>query len=117
MVKLKRAYDPAARSDGYRVLVDRLWPRGVKKQELPLDAWETEIAPSRELRSWFAHDPERWSEFQKRYRDELRKAPARARLRELVTRAGRGTLTLVFSSRDTEHNNAVVLKQELERRA
>lgn len=115
MVKLKRAYEPAARGDGYRVLVERLWPRGVKKEDLVLDAWEKEVAPSHELRRWFGHDPERWPEFKRRYRQELEEGPAMERLRELAARAARGPVTLVFSSHDGEHNNAVVLKETLER--
>lgn len=115
MVKLKRVYDPASRNDGYRVLVERLWPRGIRKEALPLGAWEKEVAPSTELRKWFGHDPERWPEFQKRYRKELKEGPAPERLRELAERALQHTVTLVFSSHDAEHNNAVVLKEELER--
>ena len=117
MVKLKRAYDPASRGDGFRVLVERLWPRGVRKNDLVLDSWEKVVAPSHELRKWFAHDPERWTEFQQRYRRELKVGPAPERLRELAQRAADGIVTLVFSSHDTEHNNAVVLKKELERMA
>jgi uncharacterized protein YeaO (DUF488 family) len=115
MIKLKRAYEPASRGDGYRVLVERLWPRGIRKQDLTLDAWEKDIAPSHELRTWFAHDPAKWSEFKQRYRHELEDRSIAGRLRELAARAAGGTLTLVFSSHDTEHNNAVVLKDELER--
>ncbi len=117
MVKLKRAYEPAARSDGHRVLVERLWPRGVRKQDLALDAWEKRVAPSTELRKWFAHDPERWAEFKHRYREELKDEAAAQALRELAQRAADGTVTLVYSSHDSEHNNAVALKAELERRA
>jgi uncharacterized protein YeaO (DUF488 family) len=114
-VELKRAYEPAAPTDGQRVLVERLWPRGVKKEALALDAWEKEVAPSAELRRWFGHDPARWDEFQRRYREELRRAPAAERLRALVERRRAGTLTLVFAARDEERNSAVVLKQALER--
>ncbi len=117
MVKLKRARDPALRSDGYRVLVERLWPRGVRKTDLALDAWEKDVAPSHELRKWFGHDPERWAEFQERYRKELRHGPPATALRDLAGRAARGTLTLVFSSHDGERNNAVVLRAVLERMA
>lgn len=117
MIKLKRAYDPASRSDGYRVLVERLWPRGIRKQDLPLAGWEKDIAPSHDLRKWFAHDPAKWSEFKRRYRQELKDRSLAERLHELAARATAGTVTLVFSSHDTEHNNAVVLKEELERRA
>jgi uncharacterized protein YeaO (DUF488 family) len=111
MVKLKRAREPAARGDGYRVLVERLWPRGIRKSDLPLDSWAKEIAPSTELRKWFAHDVSRWPEFQRRYRRELREPTARARLDELADRAAHGTITLVFSSHDGEHNNANVLRE------
>ena len=117
MIRLKRAYEPASRSDGYRVLVERLWPRGVRKQDLPLDAWDKDIAPSHELRKWFAHDPEKWSEFKQRYRRELEDRSLAGHLHELAARAAGETLTLVFSSHDTEHNNAVVLKEKLERLA
>lgn len=117
MVKLKRAYEPAARSDGERVLVERLWPRGVRKTDLVLSEWDKEIAPSTELRKWFSHDPERWTEFKKRYRQELRKPEAVSRLRELAGHAASKTVTLIFSSHDGEHNNAVVLKEEIEKLA
>jgi uncharacterized protein YeaO (DUF488 family) len=114
MIKLKRAYEPASRADGYRVLVERLWPRGIRKQDLVLNAWEKALAPSPELRKWFAHDPERWSEFKRRYRRELKESPAAERLDELSQRTAKGTVTLIFSSRDLEHNSALVLKEELE---
>jgi uncharacterized protein YeaO (DUF488 family) len=117
MIGLKRAYDPPARGDGYRVLVERLWPRGIRKQALDLDAWEKELAPSDELRRWFGHDPQRWAEFKRRYRREIERSAADEQLRALARRAARGTVTLVFSARDGEHNNAVVLKEALERRA
>ena len=115
MFKLKRAYEPAARGDGYRVLVDRLWPRGIRKTDLALDAWLKEVAPSPELRKWFGHDPKRWPEFKRRYLEELKADPASRQLQELAERAAGSTVTLVFSSHDAEHNNAVVLKNELER--
>ena len=114
MVKLKRAREPARRSDGYRVLVERLWPRGVRKSELPIDSWAKEIAPSANLRKWFHHDPERWSEFQRRYKRELGRKAAKDRLRELADRSAEGTLTLVFSTHDAEHSNAAVLRDLLE---
>ena len=113
MIKLKRAYDPVSRRDGYRVLVERLWPRGVRKADLLLDAGEKEVAPSHELRKWFGHDPKRWSEFQRRYRQELKDSAAAERLRELAQRAAEGAVTLIFSSHDVEHNNAVVLTELL----
>ena len=117
MVKLKRAYEPMARGDGYRVLVERLWPRGVRKLDLALDEWLKEVAPSTELRKWFGHDPELWAEFKRRYLDELRAGPATGSLKALAARASRGTLTLVYSSHDAEHNNAVVLSEQIARRA
>jgi uncharacterized protein YeaO (DUF488 family) len=112
-VRLKRAYEPPARSDGYRVLIDRLWPRGVSKEEAQLDEWARELAPSSELRRWFGHDPARFEEFRRRYLDEL--AAQKAKLRELRQRAREGTLTLVFGARDSEHNDAVVLAELLRR--
>ena len=116
MLKLKRAYDAPARGDGWRVLVERLWPRGVRKEELAVGAWLKDLAPSTELRKWFGHDPERWSEFKQRYHRELMQSPAHERLLELAHRAAKETVTLIFSSHDTEHNNAVVLKAELDER-
>ncbi|MCI0573278.1 MAG: DUF488 family protein [Myxococcaceae bacterium] len=115
MVRLKRAYAPAAHEDGYRVLVDRLWPRGLKKEALPLDAWLRDISPSPELRKWFGHAPERWEEFTRRYRAELARAPAKELLEQLAARARRGTVTLVFSTKDEERNSAAVVKEEIEK--
>ena len=112
-IRLKRAYEPAAAEDGYRVLVDRLWPRGVAKQQAGLDEWDRELAPSGELRKWFGHEPGRFAEFRRRYIDELRASPAR--LKELRRRARTGTLTLVYSAHDSEHNDAVVLAEVLRR--
>jgi uncharacterized protein YeaO (DUF488 family) len=106
MLRLKRVYEPAERSDGRRILVDRLWPRGLSKERAALDEWMKEIAPSTELRRWFSHDPAKWSDFQKRYRKELR---TRADLvREIATRASRGRVTLLYGARDEAHNEAVV---------
>jgi uncharacterized protein YeaO (DUF488 family) len=110
-LRLRRAYDPPAPSDGYRVLIDRLWPRGVSRAGARLDEWERDLSPSAELRTWFGHDPDRFEEFRRRYIEELR--THRARLRELRRRARNGTLTLVYSARDTEHNDAVVLAEVL----
>ena len=110
-VRLKRAYEPAAASDGYRVLIDRLWPRGVSREKARLDEWARELAPSTELRRWFAHDPARFEEFRRRYTEEL--AAQEPKLRELRRRAREGTLTLVYGARDTEHNDAVVLAEIL----
>lgn len=114
-VRLKRAYEPPAGSDGYRVLIDRLWPRGVSKQEAHLDEWARELAPSSELRRWFGHEPDKFDEFRRRYRTEL--ADQEEKLGELRRRAREGTLTLVYSARDTEHNDAVVLAELLRRRS
>jgi uncharacterized protein YeaO (DUF488 family) len=114
-VRLKRAYDPPEPSDGYRMLIDRLWPRGVSKEEACLDEWARELAPSSELRRWFGHDPAKFDEFRRRYRDELK--TQEAKLRELRSRAHKGTLTLVYSARDTEHNDAVVLAELLRKRS
>lgn len=115
MILLKRAYDPPTPKDGKRFLVERLWPRGVRKSALPLTGWLKEVAPSTELRKWFSHDPAKWREFQRRYRAEL--AAKQDTWKPLVEAAGKGTVTLVYSSHDTEHNNAVVLKEFLELKA
>jgi uncharacterized protein YeaO (DUF488 family) len=112
-VRLKRAYEPAEPSDGYRVLIDRLWPRGVSRERAKLDEWEKELPPSTELRKWFGHEPSRFEEFRRRYIEELR--GERPRLAELRRRARNGTLTLVYSARDGEHNDAVVLAEVLRR--
>jgi uncharacterized protein YeaO (DUF488 family) len=108
-VKAKRAYLPAEAGDGYRVLIDRLWPRGVSRERARLDAWAREVAPSDELRRWFGHDPERFEEFRARYRQEL--ATHGDQVAELRRRARPGPLTLVYGARDTEHNDAVVLEE------
>ena len=112
-VRLKRAYDPATPEDGHRVLIDRLWPRGVSRDRAHVEAWEKDLAPSAALRTWFGHDPERFGEFRRRYADELR--GERARLSALRRLARDGTLTLVYSAADTEHNDAVVLAEILKR--
>ena len=111
-VKLKRIYDEPAKSDGFRILVDRLWPRGVSKEKAAVNLWLKEIAPSTELRKWFAHDTEKWPEFQIRYRRELDANDAA--VETLVSHAGKGNITLLFAARDSEHNEAVVLKKFLE---
>jgi uncharacterized protein YeaO (DUF488 family) len=110
-VRLKRAYEPAVASDGYRVLIDRLWPRGVSREKARLDEWARELAPSAALRRWFGHDPARFETFRRRYSEEL--AAQETKLRELRRRAREGTLTLVYGARDTEHNDAVVLAKML----
>lgn len=114
MLRTKRIYEPAASADGYRVLVDRIWPRGVKKSEATIDLWLKELAPSTELRRWFGHDAAKWSEFRKRYKAELKtRTEAHALLRDKLRR---GTVTLVYASRDTEYNNAVALAAMLDSR-
>lgn len=115
VVMLKRAYEPVSRRDGWRVLVERLWPRGISKQALALDEWLKELAPSSELRKWFGHDPERWTEFSRRYRQELQEPERAALLEQLRERAAAGPVTLVFAARDTEHNSAVVVRALLDR--
>lgn len=110
---LKRAYESAQPADGYRVLVDRVWPRGLSRERAELDEWVRGLAPSTELRKWFGHRPERFEEFRRRYLDELRRQ--RPGLAELRRRAREGTLTLVYSARDPEHNQAVVLAEALKR--
>jgi uncharacterized protein YeaO (DUF488 family) len=112
-VRLKRAYEPAESADGYRVLVDRLWPRGVSRGRATLDGWEKELAPSTELRQWFGHEPSRFEGFRRRYIEELR--GQRPRLTALRRQARAGTVTLVYGARDIEHNEAVVLAQVLRR--
>lgn len=109
-IVLKRAWEPAARGDGCRVLVDRLWPRGRSKQQLALDDWCREIAPSDALRKWFGHEPARWAEFQRRYRRELREHTV---LLDALLERAKPRLTLVYSAADPEHNQAVVLRRRL----
>ncbi|MEI9986002.1 MAG: DUF488 domain-containing protein [Aliidongia sp.] len=110
-IRLKRAYEPAAAEDGARVLVDRLWPRGLRKEDLALDAWLKYVAPSTELRRWFGHDPARWDEFRQRYRAELQERPGV--LDALRERARQGPLTLIYAAHDEAHNEAVVLRDLL----
>ena len=112
MVKLKRVYDPVSRTDGTRFLVERLWPRGVSKERLHLTSWLKEVAPSTELRQWFKHDPLKWSAFRTRYFRELDSRPES--WRPIHSAARRGMVTLVYSSHDEEHNNAVALKEYLQ---
>lgn len=114
MIQLKRVYEAADPDDGARFLVERLWPRGIRKDALHFDAWLKDVAPSTELRQWFNHDPEKWQAFQKKYFAELAANPeAAAPIRKA---ARKGTVTLLYSSHDTEHNNAVALKAYLTRR-
>ena len=112
MIKLKRAYEPASRGDGVRFLVERLWPRGISKATLEIDEWLKDAGPSTELRKWFSHDPEKWDEFRRRYRRELDARPEA--WQPIVAMARRGTVTLIYSSHDTEHNNAVALQEYLQ---
>jgi uncharacterized protein YeaO (DUF488 family) len=112
-IRLKRAYAEPAVSDGYRVLIDRRWPRGVARTDAEIDEWARELAPTTELRKWFGHEPARFDEFRQRYREEL--ATHDDKLRELRGRARKGPLTLVYSARDEEHNDAVVLAELLRR--
>jgi uncharacterized protein YeaO (DUF488 family) len=110
-VRIKRAYLPPSPDDGVRALIDRLWPRGLRKSEASVDLWLKDLAPSTELRQWFGHDPRRWEEFSRRYRAEL--APRAEQLDELRAIARKGPLTLVFAARDELHNQAVVLRDVL----
>lgn len=112
-IRLKRIYEPPTSSDGYRVLVDRLWPRGLSRERAKLDEWNRELAPSTELRRWFGHETSRFPEFRSRFKEELgAHRPALARLRR---RARAGVLTLVYAAKDTDHNHAIVLAEALRR--
>lgn len=111
MLQLKRAYDPPSAKDGYRVLVDRLWPRGLKRDGSRIGTWLKDIAPSDKLRRWFGHDPARWEEFQARYSKEL--AARESLWRELLARSREGRVTLLYAAKDPQHNNAVALKSFL----
>ena len=114
MIHTKRVYEPASKSDGKRFLVDRLWPRGVKKEALKLEAWLKDVAPSNELRHWYSHDPARWKEFRRRYFAELKAQPEA--VQRLLEAARQGDVTLLYSARVTELNNATALKEYLEDR-
>src|SRR5660397_69875 len=113
MIRIKQAYAPQDESDGVRILVDRLWPRGVSKAAARIDEWRKDLAPSNILREWFEHDPSKWEEFQSRYRNELEVAGKMEELRSLGERARRETITLVYAARDEARNNAVVIKLSL----
>jgi uncharacterized protein YeaO (DUF488 family) len=115
MIALKRAYDPVSRADGTRILVERLWPRGISKARLRVDDWLKDAGPSTELRKWFGHDPGKWDQFRRRYFRELRTRPEA--WQPIVSASRRGKVTLVYSSHDAEHNNAVALQQYLRARA
>lgn len=113
-ISLKRAYDPASESDGFRILVERLWPRGVSKEKAKIDFWSKDTAPSTELRRWFGHDPDKWAEFKCRYFRELRER--RESLEPIVERIGKGPVTFIFASKEERFNAAVALREFVERR-
>ena len=114
MIKIKRVYDPSAKEDGFRILVDRLWPRGLTKEKAKVDLWLKEVAPSNELRQWFAHDPNKWQEFKSKYEAELKdKQELLDKIKQMEKE--KGTVTLLYSTKETEHNNAVALSAILEK--
>jgi uncharacterized protein YeaO (DUF488 family) len=113
-IKIKRAYAAPEKSDGFRILVDRLWPRGLSKEKARIDLWLKDVAPSTGLRKWFAHDPKKWSEFQSRYRSELKSQSEPLHL--LREKSAQGPVTLIYAARDEEHNEAVVLQKLLQSR-
>jgi len=112
-VKVKRVYERPAKDDGSRILVDRLWPRGLSKEKADVDLWVKDIAPSTELRKWFGHDPEKWKSFRGRYETELKSKDELVEM--LKAKAGKGTITLLYAARDEKHNEALVLKKVVER--
>ena len=114
MIQLKRVYDKKEAHDGVRFLVERLWPRGVRKADIHMDGWQKEVGPSDQLRKWFSHDPAKWTEFQHKYLAELEQRPEA--WEPILSAAKRGTVTLLYSSHDTEHNNAVALRQFMEKK-
>lgn len=114
-IKIKRVYEKPAKDDGSRILVDRLWPRGLTKEKASIDLWLKEIAPSTELRKWFGHDPDKWDRFRGRYETEIRHQNDLIEI--LKEKAGQGTITLIYAARDEKHNEAQVLKQYLERKS
>ncbi len=111
MLRIKRVYDPPGKSDGVRILVDRMWPRGLSKERAAVDLWLRDLAPSGELRKWFGHDPERWAQFRQRYRREL--GEHEENLKEIRAHTRQGDVTLLYAARDTEHNNAAALREYL----
>jgi uncharacterized protein YeaO (DUF488 family) len=115
MVKIKRVYEAPEESDGERILVDRIWPRGLTRESARLSRWARDLAPSTELRKWFGHDPERWTDFRAMYARELDDSAKRALIGELARDARHATVTLLYAARDTEHNNAVLLKESIEK--
>ncbi|MEB6549008.1 DUF488 family protein [Heyndrickxia sporothermodurans] len=114
MITIKRVYEPVNEADGKRVLVDRLWPRGISKEKAKIDEWMKDIAPSNELRKWFNHDPEKFEEFSQKYKEELKEPEKKKELDKLIEMSDGNTVTLVYSAKDEEHNQAVVLKHYLE---
>ncbi|KYD11253.1 hypothetical protein B4102_2218 [Heyndrickxia sporothermodurans] len=114
MITIKRVYKPVNEADGKRVLVDRLWPRGISKEKAEIDEWMKDIAPSNELRKWFNHDPEKFEEFSQKYKEELKEPEKKKELDKLIEMSDGNTVTLVYSAKDEEHNQAVVLKHYLE---
>ncbi|MGH9765580.1 MAG: DUF488 domain-containing protein [Blastocatellia bacterium] len=114
MIKLKRAYEEPVKSDGERILVERLWPRGVTKEEAKIDLWLKEVSPSTELRKWYAHDVTKWTEFRRRYKTELMRNREDVKL--LKQKSKRGTVTFVYAAKDEEHNSAIVLRDYVESR-
>jgi uncharacterized protein YeaO (DUF488 family) len=115
MINLKRVYEPSARDDGFRILVERLWPRGISKKAARVDLWLKDVAPSPKLRGWYSHDVTKWSEFRRRYRAELRANEALSQLRGILRE--KRTVTFVYAARDEEHNSALVLREFLKRRS
>lgn len=113
MIRVKRVYDAPSKEDGYRILVDRLWPRGLSKERAKVDLWLKEIAPSNELRKWFCHDPSKWKEFKERYAAELKSKKELLRKIKQIEKE-KGTVTLLYTTKDKEHNNAITLKSMLE---
>ena len=114
-IGIRRVYDPPKKGEGFRVLIDRLWPRGVRKDDLEYDLWEKEIAPTPELRKWFGHSPDRWDGFREKYRKELEAPQTRQRLREILEAAGKRNITLLYGARDPEHNHALILADAFKR--
>ena len=111
MLKIKRAYEKKEASDGKRILIDRLWPRGVTKADAGIDEWLKDLGPSTELRKWFAHDPAKWAEFKKKYLNELASIDKKKLLEQIVSEAGHGSVTLIYSARDSEHSDVKVLEE------
>ncbi len=115
MLKIKRAYEERDSSDGKRILIDRLWPRGLSKAEAGIDEWLKDLAPSTELRKWFGHDPEKWHEFRRRYSEEPKDPGKKVLLEKVARMAGQGNVTLVYSAKDTEHSDVKVLQEIIQK--